>query len=297
MGARTDPRASGTPAETYYCHGRFTKGTGHCDQTPIDRRAIDDAILNELLRRFLDLDETRARLQAKRSADVTLAAEAVTQAETEAARASERLARVVRAFQDGHLEAGDYSDQRAGLVEERDAAKAAAERARDRAAAIDEQDDASEETLRRLAEIRAAVLGQLEAAPDLPAMRRLIGQLFESVTLGDGTLSFDVGLDLIDAEALYAAGRPAHVPDEMIGKRALDLDVSEAHALVTEYRGNEGFLRNEGTLEPRRQLGVCSGCQNGIRRLARKGDPGKRPPQLEAPQRTPQSNERLVAVR
>ena len=88
-------------------------------------------MLDELGRSYLDLVETRRRLEEKMSADLTIAQAAATEADAEAQRAEARLGRVQRAFQDGHLEPEDYADQRAQLIEERSAAQAAANRAED----------------------------------------------------------------------------------------------------------------------------------------------------------------------
>jgi hypothetical protein len=47
---------------------------------------------------------------------MTVATAAVAEAETEAQHAEARLVRVVRAFQDGHVEAADYAEQRRQLI-------------------------------------------------------------------------------------------------------------------------------------------------------------------------------------
>jgi hypothetical protein len=121
-------------------------------------------------------------------------------------RAAERLSRVVRAFQDGILDPADYAQQRAGLLAEREAAEAAVARAQKRSEAVSDE-GVSDEVLDRLRDLRAAVLGGLDRAPDLDALRRLLREMFESVSFvpganGEGaTLIFGLKWDVIDLDA------------------------------------------------------------------------------------------------
>jgi hypothetical protein len=167
------------PWEAYGCHGRIRNGEDYCSQPPVQRASVDDAILAELSNRYLDLDETRRRLRQKRQSDAALADEALTQAEAEALRATERISRVMRAFQDGYLDPADYAEQRAALIEERDGAQAQAERIRRRT--VEAVEDETDEVLRQLADLRAAVLGGIETAPGLNALRRLVRQVYDMV--------------------------------------------------------------------------------------------------------------------
>ena len=77
------------------------------------------------------------------------------QAEAEAQRAGDRLARVRRAFQDGTITGEDWAEQREQLTEERDGAEAEAERPREQEREVEtwgELEDAEAEPLRRLSE-------------------------------------------------------------------------------------------------------------------------------------------------
>lgn len=172
-------KATGSNAETYRCLGRCSHGIDYCPQGPVPRAEVDAAILKEISQRYLDLDETRARLRAKRSADAARASEALATAERDLMRAENALARIERDYIDGKIRAEKWERIEAGLLEERDAAKAATERTTARTA--DVGDEAEEETLRRLAALRAALLGKLDTAPDLYALRTLLRQLFECV--------------------------------------------------------------------------------------------------------------------
>lgn len=143
-------------------------------------------MLGELNRRYLDLDATREQLAARHATDSHIASEAKAQAQAEALRADERIARVQRAFQDGHLEPEDYADQRVTLLDEREAAMAAVERAQDHADTLEAAGalrDADEAVLRHMAALRQAIVQGISDAPDLNSLRTIIRQLFQAVLL------------------------------------------------------------------------------------------------------------------
>jgi hypothetical protein len=186
MTPRTDPDRRGGLYQVYVGAGRGQHGLDYCDQRPIDRTVIDEAMPDELGRSYLDLAETRRRLEEKMSADLTIAQAAAAEADAEAQRAEARLGRVQRAFQDGHLEPEDYADQRAQLIQERSAAQAAANRATDHIADLRTAGplaDADEAVLRHLADMRKAVTEGVDRAPDLNALRTILRQLFSKVVL------------------------------------------------------------------------------------------------------------------
>lgn len=187
MTPHTDHRRGDGNYQVYKCHGRASYGADYCTQGVVDRATVDEAILSELNRRYLDIDETRRRLQAKRESDATLAVEALAQAERELAKADDALARIKADYKAGKITAEDWADFREELGREREAALAASERARSRNVEIDEG-EIEEETLRRLAELRAVVLGEIENAPDLDARRQGLRQLFKEIIYFDGQL-------------------------------------------------------------------------------------------------------------
>jgi DNA invertase Pin-like site-specific DNA recombinase len=184
---RTEPtRRTGSTYQVYQCAGRLAHGVEFCDRTPIDRALVDDAMMDELDRHYLDVEETRKRLEAKFAADIRIATATLADADSEAQRAEARTARVQRAFQDGFLEPADYAQQRAQLVEEQDAAQAALDRARehsDRLATGPALAGAEEAVLRHLTNLRQAVVEGIGKAPDLNALRTILRQLFEQVIL------------------------------------------------------------------------------------------------------------------
>jgi DNA invertase Pin-like site-specific DNA recombinase len=184
--AHTSTAVSQPTYQVYQCAGRLAHGLDFCDQPVIDRALVDEAMMDELNKRYLDVAETRRRLEAKFAADTVIAAATLVDADSEAQRAEARIARVQRAFQDGHIEAEDYAQQRAQLLEERDAAQAAADRAREHAAHLataPAMADAEEAVLRHLANLRQAVIEGVSRAPDLNSLRTILRQLFEEVAL------------------------------------------------------------------------------------------------------------------
>jgi hypothetical protein len=208
---RTDPNRRGGLYEVYICDGRRRNGPGSCFQMPVDRAQVDSAMWAELQRRWLDLDETRDRLAAKLALNAKVAAETIAQAEREAQKATERLARVQRAFQDGFLEPADYRGQAADLREERAAAAAALERAREHAAQLSERGpalDAEAEMFRRMADLRAAIVDGVRDAAGLNGLRRLLAHMFEAVYYmpvdGDAPLAWPDALPDFDGVAYLA---------------------------------------------------------------------------------------------
>ena len=104
------------------------------------------------------------------------------QAEHEARRAEERLARVRRDYTDGRLDAEDWREFRAELGAERDAARAEAERLATQLRDVERWGavkDAEAETLRRLSEIRAVIAGEVRDADGLEAVRAALARTFE----------------------------------------------------------------------------------------------------------------------
>ena len=125
-----------------------------CDQTPLSRELVDEAILNDLTKHYIDLDETRRRIEAKTAADLTIAREALAHAERESATAEATLARVPTHYQQERITPEDWSEQRHGLEASLKAAQEAVGRARDHVDEVEKAgglEDAEESLLRHLA--------------------------------------------------------------------------------------------------------------------------------------------------
>ena len=151
---RTSPNRRGGLYEVYICDGRRRYGPESCPQTPLERVVVDKAMLAEFQRVHLDLDETRERVAAKIATDATIAAEQLVQRERDAIAADEMYKRVLGHYQEGRIEPEDWSEQRLGLIADRDAAHAALEQARAQAQAF--------EQARPLADAEAEVYRQLQ---------------------------------------------------------------------------------------------------------------------------------------
>jgi hypothetical protein len=188
----------------YHCLGRTAGGAQACTQGSVLRTAVDDAMARALADRYLNIEDAREQVRAIQAGNATIANEAVEQADTELLRVQERLQRIKRAMQDGHLEAADYAEQRAELTEDLAGAEAAAERARTQAAqAATRELELPAEVFTRLAELKASVVDGLEIAPNTDALRTLLRQLFEKV------LYLQPGHPLLESVAVRASAEDA----------------------------------------------------------------------------------------
>ena len=171
---------------SYICQGRRMYGRKFCDQSAIGRKAVDEALLAELIERYFDLEAAKQRLADRQSEDLEQARALTGQNAGELARAEDRLTRIKRAMQDGHLDPADYADQRQELLSERHAAQQAMSRANAHVKALEAQgplQDADEVLLRQLADLKTAVADGVANAPDLEALRTILRQLFARVEL------------------------------------------------------------------------------------------------------------------
>lgn len=178
----------------YLCLGRSKSlvGSGQeCPQKPVPGAMIDAAAVAYFQNVGVDLDATRehvAQQIARAVADERTLRE---QADRQEQLARERLTRVRRAFQDGHLEAADWAEQRAELTEELAAATAEVERRREQERALIEQTtlrDAEEEVLREFARLRAVASGEVQSASTVDALRAAFLRLFSGFTLHNTSL-------------------------------------------------------------------------------------------------------------
>lgn len=177
-------RTKGSLYTVYECHTRKRLGTAHCPQEPVPRAIVDKAVVGYFAKVALDVEATRRDIEAasdRKAAETRTLRE---QAERELLAARERLARVKRALQDGHLDPADYAEQRTDLVAEQEAAQASVERLREQEAQAAQaiREDAEGETLRYLAELRAAVASGIQNASGVEALRAALVQLFDGFT-------------------------------------------------------------------------------------------------------------------
>jgi site-specific DNA recombinase len=182
---RSTRNQQGRKYRTYRC-ARNAYGARRCPQPTVRAELIDGAVLSYFERAALDFDATRAAIA---EAGVRLLAEtrgALDHARHEATRAHERLARVRRDYQDGKLDADEWREHKAELGAERDAASAEVGRLEARMAEVErgaDMLDAEGEALAFLADLRAAVAGQVSSAETVAAARQALQMRFDGFTL------------------------------------------------------------------------------------------------------------------
>ncbi|MBN1530699.1 MAG: recombinase family protein [Thermoleophilaceae bacterium] len=231
MVAVTQPtRTPGVLYEVYSCSGRrrrlpFQPVGGwpwgedfpeklrpdRCPQTPIKRHVIDEPAWAFFEQVGLDLDATRSAITQVHDARREEFRALREQAEREARKAEDRLARVRRDYQDGRLDADDWNDQRDQLTAELEAAHAEAARHAERERDLEAEGqalDAESTILNELAEMRALVAGQVRerSGQSLDAVRAALTRLFERFEL--------VTHPLVDPEGQLLYHPTLNLPDD-----------------------------------------------------------------------------------
>jgi hypothetical protein len=175
------PRTNGG-YQMYYCNGRSKLGRDFCDMPHLRRADIDQAVYRYFEQVALDVEATRRTIMEARDRKLAEVRALLEQAEHQARRAEERLARVRRDYADGRIDAEDWREFRVELSAERDAARAEAERLAAQHREVEtwgELRDTEAETLRRLSEIRALIAGEIRDATGLDAVRAALARTFE----------------------------------------------------------------------------------------------------------------------
>jgi site-specific DNA recombinase len=183
------PRSkTGKFGEWYVCATRIADVTA-CGQTPIDRRTVDEAAYDYFTKVGLDVAATKAQIVSELDAKVTDTRTQREGAEMQLKLAESRFDRVRRDYQDGHLAADDWHDQRVQLLDEKTAAAAEVERLlqREGEIATDPLIDCDDVLLDHLTEIRAAIVGDVRNAQGLDAARMAILRIFDGFTLTTNT--------------------------------------------------------------------------------------------------------------
>ena len=139
-----------------------------------------------MLDEYIDIEATAKRVAERTAAAVTLAREALSQAEAEVLRAQEALARIERDYHAGDISGKQWSAQEAKLAGGLQAAQEAVRHAQGHVQHTEQAGvagDAEKILLDHLAALKQAASAQADAAPDLAALRNVIAQIFESVLL------------------------------------------------------------------------------------------------------------------
>ncbi len=201
MYAQTRPsRGKGVTWEAYTCARRQRQGLDACDQPPVKRQPIDEAIWRFVTETALDLEATKRAITEHASVQAAEVAVLRDQAERDVAKVDQALAKIERDYLYGDLAADSHRAFSERLTAEHVAATAnvAALSARyDRLIADVEAIDAESAVLTELSAVRAEILGQARegehggAQAFRTALRRLFTG-FELVPPG----SFGVGVRL-----------------------------------------------------------------------------------------------------
>lgn len=164
--------------ESYVCNGRIHG----CKTGAVRRQDIDEGVLAHFEQTALDLDGTREQIVAAMDRKVAEAKALLVAADREAQQAAARLAKVKRDYTHSDLTAAEWRELKAELGPEADAAKAQADRLRKQLTEIESSaalGDAEAEVIEQLAQIRAAVAGQISAPANVQAVRAALERLFD----------------------------------------------------------------------------------------------------------------------
>jgi len=171
--------------ETYRCATRL-RDSESCAQPPIERAAVDTAVLDYFFNLALDTDATRAELEAAQGRERVEVQALRAEAERQRMLADSRLARVRRDYQDGKLEADDWAQQREELTSEAEAAAADLERLQHQEEEVAGRGTTMadhEDLIAWLTEVRAAIAGEVQSSGDTDAVRSALLRLFERFVL------------------------------------------------------------------------------------------------------------------
>jgi len=177
---------AGVERDRYVCRGRIEHGQEFCSQPSIRRELVDEPFMAHLLDGYIDIEATQKRIEERTGSALTGAREALKDAEAELLRKQESIVRIERDYLDGKLPADDWTRFKARLADELEGAKRALQRAQEHVHETEEAGllgDAEQVLLDHLAALKRAVTAQAGAAPDLAALRNVIGQMFEAVQL------------------------------------------------------------------------------------------------------------------
>jgi DNA invertase Pin-like site-specific DNA recombinase len=188
MVPRTSRNRNGSFHESYRCYERW-RDPSACSIHPVARVAIDTAVYTYFEQVGLDLEATREQLAEASSRKLREARVLLTAAEGESQAAEARLARVRADYTTGELTAAEWRDFRDELEPEATAAEAEADRLRAQSAQIEDSDpteDVEAEVLAKLAQIRAAIAGEVSDRDGVDAVRAALLRLFDGFVLHTG---------------------------------------------------------------------------------------------------------------
>jgi DNA invertase Pin-like site-specific DNA recombinase len=199
MVPRTERNKDGSLRETYTCTSRWLEFNG-CGLSQQRRAPIDSAVYAYFEQVGLDVEATRDQLAAAVKHRVSEVTALLAASEREAAVAAEKVARVKDDYLSGDLTAAEWRELRAEL----EPAAEAAAGARDRLAAQLAEVEAGpslagleSELLSKLAQVKAAIAGEVNDADGVNAARAALMRVFDHFRLHVGQPEEGAHLELI----------------------------------------------------------------------------------------------------
>jgi hypothetical protein len=188
-------RTPGVQYERYFCTSLDKHGPDYCDQPPMERRLIDEAVTNFFLTVAVDLDATRAVINDAHTVKVNELAALCSQAERDVQQAEARLVRVRTDYTDGKIDADDWRSFRDELTTGLEAAHAQVERLEAQRQAVDleiAQLDSETSVLAEIAALRTTIVGEARQGSEkgvagsekgVAAFRAALRRTFQPFTL------------------------------------------------------------------------------------------------------------------
>lgn len=168
-------------SEHYECYCRM-RDSSTCSMPAIRRDVVDTAIYRFFERVGLDVEGTRAQLEAGVAQKSSEVEHLLGQATADARRVEESLDRIRADYTRGDLPASDWTEFREELSEQLTGAKAEVDRLSaqyDDVQALDALRDIERDALEKLTAIRAAIAGEVTGSAGIDAARAAILRLFE----------------------------------------------------------------------------------------------------------------------
>lgn len=194
-------RTPGTLYEVYTCARRLHHGVNACAQPPVKRELIDTAVWRYFERVALDVDATRAAIEARAAQQLSEHDALRREAEQELTRVEESYRRIEGDYMSGALTVAQWARFEAKLNEQIDAARGQAEQHERQRRAIEAtvaDFDGEAAMFEELATIRRLVAGEAQAGSrdGLESFRQALRRLFVGFELlsparpfGSGALS------------------------------------------------------------------------------------------------------------
>ncbi|MEK6250428.1 MAG: recombinase family protein [Actinomycetota bacterium] len=168
----------------YRCAGREKNGVDFCPQKPIPAAPLDAATFAYFREVGLDLEATRKLLTEAVEEERRRVEDALDQAEREEGKAAEAVARIRAEYKSGALPVAEWLSLKPELEAEHAAAQAALAELRRRETEVAEAGEQTAEVenaaVLRLANIRAAIAGEVTDAEGIDAVRHALRSTFEA---------------------------------------------------------------------------------------------------------------------